>query len=220
MIDTIVLKKVLPDVFKAMGSFRKESISQVWEVPSFMLCKGCRVCIQADSGHGKSSLLSYIYGNRTDYGGQICMDGRDIRTFGVGQWCELRRVAIALLPQELKLFPELTVLQNIGIKNRMTNHKTPEQICLLLERLGISGNADDQVGRLSIGQQQRVAFIRALCQPFDFIFLDEPVSHLDLRNNEIMAAIIEEEAISQGAGVVVTSVGNPLHLKDPEIVMI
>ncbi len=220
MIDTIVLKNVLPDVFKAMGSFRKESISQVWEVPFFMLRKGCRVCIQADSGHGKSSLLSYIYGNRTDYGGQICMDGRDIRTFGVRQWCELRRVAIALLPQELKLFPELTVLQNIGIKNRMTNHKTPEQICLLLERLGISGNADDQVGRLSIGQQQRVAFIRALCQPFDFIFLDEPVSHLDLRNNEIMAAIIEEEAISQGAGVVVTSVGNPLHLKDPEIVMI
>lgn len=220
MIDAIVLKRVLPDVFKVMGNSRKKSTSQIWEVPSFIFHKGCRMCIQAESGCGKSSLLSYIYGNRTDYGGQICMDGQDIGTFSVGRWCELRRAAIALLPQELRLFPELTVLQNIGIKNRMTNRKTPEQICLLLERLGISGNADDPVGRLSIGQQQRVAFIRALCQPFDFIFLDEPVSHLDLRNNEIMAAIVEEEAALQGAGIVVTSVGNPLLLKNPETVML
>lgn len=61
---------------------------------------------------------------------------------------------------------------------------------------------------LSIGQQQRVAIIRALCQPFDFILLDEPVSHLDEMNNRLAAKLIAEEAASQGAGIISTSVGN------------
>ena len=48
--------------------------------------------------------------------------------------------------------------------------------------------------------------------PFDFILLDEPVSHLDSTNNRIAAEIIAEEATRQGAGVISTSVGNPLLL--------
>ena len=65
---------------------------------------------------------------------------------------------------------------------------------------------------MSFGQQQRVALIRALCQPFDFIFLDEPVSHLDDENGRIIASILAEEAEKQGAGIVVTSIGKHLEL--------
>jgi ABC-type lipoprotein export system ATPase subunit len=65
---------------------------------------------------------------------------------------------------------------------------------------------------LSFGQQQRVALIRALCPPFDFIFLDEPVSHLDDENGRIIASILAEEAEKQGAGIVVTSIGKHLEL--------
>lgn len=63
-----------------------------------------------------------------------------------------------------------------------------------------------------------MAFVRSVCQPFDFIFLDEPVSHLDSRNNAIIAEIVDEEAKAQGAGVVSTSVGNPLMLAGAEYV--
>ena len=83
---------------------------------------------------------------------------------------------------------------------------------LLLSRLGIEEKAHEKVSRLSIGQQQRVAIVRALCQPFDFLLLDEPVSHLDRQNNLSAATLIHEEATAQGAGVVSTSVGNPLLL--------
>ncbi|MDE6169730.1 MAG: ABC transporter ATP-binding protein, partial [Duncaniella sp.] len=65
-----------------------------------------------------------------------------------------------------------------------------------------------------IGQQQRVAIVRALCQPFDFLLVDEPVSHLDARNNAAVASLIAEEASSRSAAIIATSVGNKLTLSD------
>lgn len=218
MINEIVIKQLLPCVFKGMEETERIRTSQIWEVPCFIFEKGCKICIQAESGCGKSSLLSFIFGNRSDYSGQILFDGTDIRTFGIGRWCDIRTRGIALLPQEMRLFPELTVMQNISIKNDMTGFKTETEISELLERLGIADKRDALVGKLSIGQQQRVAIVRTLCQPYDFIFLDEPVSHLDEANNRIVAAIVEEEAAAQGAGIISTSVGNHLLLDSPRYI--
>ena len=88
----------------------------------------------------------------------------------------------------------------------------------MLDALGISSLAGRPVGQMSIGQMQRVAIVRALCQPFDFILLDEPVSHLDRDNNLAAANLILREARRQGASVITTSVGNPLIIPDAEIV--
>jgi ABC-type transport system involved in cytochrome c biogenesis ATPase subunit len=55
-----------------------------------------------------------------------------------------------------------------------------------------------------------VAFIRCLCQPADFILLDEPVSHLDDENASILARLLAEEAA--GAGIIVTSIGRRLPM--------
>ena len=168
--------------------------------------------VEAESGTGKSSLCSYIYGSRGDYRGKILFDGRDVSEFTIEQWCELRTRSLAYLPQEMQLFPELTVLENIEIKNRLTGCKSREWILEALERLEISVKADVLAGKLSVGQQQRVAIIRALCQPFDFILIDEPVSHLDQRNNNIVAHLIQEEAQSNGASIIATSVGNKINI--------
>ncbi len=54
--------------------------------------------------------------------------------------------------------------------------------------------------------------IRALVQPYDFILLDEPISHLDDPNSLIMGDILVEEAHQQGAGVIVTSIGKHMQL--------
>ena len=65
---------------------------------------------------------------------------------------------------------------------------------------------------MSFGQQQRVALIRALVQPFDFILADEPISHLDDTNSRIMGDILMKEAKAQGAGVIITSIGKRMEL--------
>lgn len=212
MLQSIEIQQLLPAVFVGMEQTEKIRSSQIWEEPSFSFERGCRLCIQAESGGGKSSLLSFITGLRSDYRGNILFDGTNVGSLPTARWCEMRSRHIALLPQEMALFPELTVAQNIALKNDRTQHKEEAEILSLLDRLGIAEKYDEPVGKLSIGQQQRVAIVRAICQPFDFIFLDEPVSHLDLNNNRMVAEIITEEAESQGAGVVTTSVGNPLLL--------
>ena len=194
----ISLYNVIPSVFAAEAHAIN---SQIWRQDHFAFCKGESYLITAESGTGKSSLCSFIYGWRTDFSGTIVL-----------QWTAIRNNNIAYLPQEMRLFAELTARENVELKNRLTGFKTPEQIARMFEALEIDNRIDTPVGRLSIGQQQRVAIIRTLCQPFDFILLDEPVSHLDARNNDIAARLIADEAAAQGAAIIATSVGYDINI--------
>ncbi len=206
-IDEIRMSGMLPRVFVS------ESIpdSQVWK-SRLSLNRGDFIRIEAASGGGKSSLCAYIYGARDDYEGWLEFNGKDVRSFTVSEWQEIRRRHIAYLPQELSLFPELTAMENIELKNSLTGHVAAGQIEEWLHELGIDSRRNYPVGRMSIGQQQRVAALRAVCQPFDFILLDEPVSHLDAGNNSVAAGIVSREARRQGAGIISTSVGNAIKI--------
>jgi len=210
--DTITLDNVIPEVFASGIAIQPHpGQSDVWE-RKLTLGRPGRYLVAAESGTGKSSLCSYLYGNRSDYRGRILFDGRDIRTFTLEQWCQLRCDTLALLPQEMRIFGELTVMENIDIKNRLTRCKSRQQIIDMLDMLEVADKADTPARLLSIGQQQRVAIVRTLCQPFTFLLLDEPVSHLDARNNAVAAGLIAREADARGAAVITTSVGNHLSL--------
>lgn len=211
-IQKITLKNMLPRVFEG----QQNPPSQVWNT-DLDLIKGKSYLIEAASGAGKSSLAAFIFGARTDFAGTLFFNSENTAGFSIAQWQEIRRRHLAYLPQELSLFPELTALENIMLKNRLTGYCSEQQILERLEQLGIADRAQYPAGRLSIGQMQRVAIIRALCQPFDFIILDEPVSHLDVANNRIASEMIRKQAESLGASVIVTSVGNPLEYSYNEI---
>lgn len=204
---TIALQQTLPAVF----ADKDRIVSDVWH-QQLELVKGEKVLIEAASGTGKSSLCSFVYGYRNDYQGIICFDGKNIRSMNVSDWVEIRKTSLSMLFQELRLFPELSSWENVQIKNSLTGFKSKKEIKQWFEALGIAEKWNTPLGMLSFGQQQRVAMIRALCQPFDFIFLDEPVSHLDEENGRIMASLLTEEVERQGAGVVVTSIGKHLEL--------
>ena len=204
---TIALQQTLPAVF----ADKDRIVSDVWH-QQLELVKGEKVLIEAASGTGKSSLCSFVYGYRNDYQGIICFDGKNIRSMNVSDWVEIRKTSLSMLFQELRLFPELTSWENVQIKNSLTGFKSKKEIKQWFEALGIAEKWNTPLGMLSFGQQQRVAMIRALCQPFDFILLDEPVSHMDEGNGRIMASMLTEEVERQGAGVVVTSIGKHLEL--------
>lgn len=206
--NSIRLQKTLPTVF----ADRNTITSDIWH-QDITFYKGKRYLIEAASGTGKSSLCSYIYGYRHDYQGIINFDGRNIRSLSVNEWVNSRRQSLSILFQELRLFPELTAFENVQLKNRLTGYKKKKDILVLFELLRITDKINEKAGKLSFGQQQRVAFIRCLCQPFDFIFLDEPVSHLDDENGTIMSRILSDEAEKQGAGILITSIGKHLVME-------
>jgi ABC-type lipoprotein export system ATPase subunit len=205
--ETIKFHSVIPQVFAQ----RTEWDSQIWNVDATFQ-KGHLYLVEADSGKGKSTFCSYILGYRHDHVGTVCFDDEDTSVYTVSQWVEMRKNHISHLFQELRLFPELTALENIQIKNQITGFKSLDQIKTWFEMLGIDDKLDAKVGRMSFGQQQRVAMIRALVQPFDFILADEPISHLDDNNALIMSEIMMKEAHEQGAGVIVTSIGKHMDL--------
>lgn len=111
-------------------------------------------------------------------------------------------------------------MENVRIKNDLTKFKTDKQIRLWFEMLGIEDKQNAKIGHMSFGQQQRVAMIRALVQPFDFLIVDEPISHLDDNNSQIMANIMMDEANAQGAGVIVTSIGKHMNLDYEKTLML
>ncbi len=204
---TIELQQTLPEVFAG----RDGIVSDVWHRQT-VFQKGKKYLVEAASGTGKSSLCSYIYGYRRDYQGIISFDGENIRKFSVARWVDLRKRSLGMLFQELRLFDELTAWENVQLKNRLTGFRSRKRVKEWFEELGIADKWDQKTGRMSFGQQQRVAFVRTLCQPLDFILLDEPVSHLDDGNARVMARILTEEAAEQGAGIIVTSIGKHLPL--------
>lgn len=204
--NQIALDNTLPQVFA-----QRQVESEVWQ-QQVTFEKGKLYLVEASSGTGKSSLCSYIIGYRQDYLGSIRFDGQDIRQYGVSDWVQIRQHSLSHLFQELRLFPELTALENVQIKNNLTGFKQEKQILEWFEVLGIADKVNAKIGRMSFGQQQRVAMIRALVQPFDFLLVDEPISHLDDGNSRLMGEIMMHEAREQGAGVIVTSIGKHMVL--------
>lgn len=213
--EKITFDNVLPQVFQQ----RDDLVSDVWS-QQLEFQKGKTYLIEAESGKGKSTFCSYILGYRHDFTGDIRFDATSVSSLSVNQWVEVRRQHISHLFQELRLFPELTAMENVQIKNKLVDggYTTDKQIAEWFERLGIADKKTAKVGRMSFGQQQRVAMIRALVQPFDFLLVDEPISHLDDNNSAIMADIMMTEARRQGAAVIVTSIGKHMNMAYDKVV--
>ena len=178
--------------------------------------------IMGPSGCGKSTLLRAINRMHELYPdiritGEILLNGKNILKTNP---MEVRRMA-GMVFQRPNPFPTMSIYDNVIAGYKLNGIRLPRKekdqiVEQSLQNVGLWEEGKDALYKkgtfLSGGQQQRVAFIRSLCQPFDFIFLDEPISHLDDGNGRCMARILTEEAARQGAGIIVTSIGKHLEL--------
>lgn len=185
--------------------------SEVWncqlEIPASK-----KIFLSAPSGKGKTTFQLMLYGIRKDYEGTLKMNGSDIRTFDLNQWSEIRQRKISVIFQDLRLFSDLTAMENIELKNNLTGHKTKNQIFEMAESLAVAAFLNQKAGTLSYGQKQRIAILRAMCQPFELLLMDEPFSHLDKENIDKACILIKSETELNGAGFIIASLGDKYSL--------
>jgi len=164
--------------------------------------------LQSESGKGKSTFSAYIIGLRNDYEGEITINSADQKEITLDEWSDLRKNKLAFLAQDMRLFPNMTVLENLIIKNKLTDFKTETEFTKMLQQLEIDHKLSQLAGTLSLGQQQRVALVRALLQPFELLLMDEPFSHIDQQNITRALAMITEECTHQNSGYILTTLGS------------
>ena len=131
----LILRDMLPMAFASEPE--RHSSSDIWPRPGMEFIPGERYLVRSESGGGKSSMCSYLHGNRDDYSGTLIIGDRNARHLSVRDWTTLRRETLAYLPQDMGLFPTLTAIENVRLKNRLTNHKTEEEIMEMLDTVGI-----------------------------------------------------------------------------------
>ncbi len=171
--------------------------SDIYLQPSVVFEQGRKYMVCARSGHGKTSLLNFIYGISDQYDGSIERKAESGERLPIS--------VLSYMFQDLCLFPELTAMENVQLKNRLTDFKSDSEIERMLDALLPESKKHQPVATLSLGQRQRVAAVRALCQPMRFLLLDEPFSHLDHDTAAQVAAMISAEVERQGAGLIVTA---------------
>src|SRR4051812_17083985 len=179
----------------------RRATSEIWG-KDLRFDKGEFVKIVAPSGSGKTSLMHFLYGLRHDYSGTVAYDADPIREFAAEDFASFRKNNISIVFQDLRLFPEQNVYENIDIKRQLNPYHPPQKIKEMAERLGIGTKLNSECATCSYGEQQRVAIIRSLMQPFDILLLDEPFSHLDTNNSQKAMELMIEEAKSRGAAIV------------------
>ncbi len=193
----IQLRNVVPDFIEK----EKRKDSQIWS-GDVSITKGEHLHIVAPSGSGKTSLIHFMYGLRSDYSGEIFYGDIDIKKLSVEGFAAFRQKTISIIFQDLRLFGDQTARQNIEIKRMLNPYHNATVIEEMARRLGIESKLDQLAETCSYGERQRIAIIRALMQPFDFILLDEPYSHLDELNRKKAMELIYEECEKRGAAMV------------------
>ncbi|MCC5962838.1 MAG: ABC transporter ATP-binding protein [Rhodobacteraceae bacterium] len=155
---------------------------QVLRDASLTLDRGEVVALVAPSGAGKSTLLHIAGLLDTPDSGSVTIDGADMTRLGDRARTAARRGQIGFIYQFHHLLPEFSALENIvlpQLANAVPQADAMARAQDLLERVGLAPRADHRPAALSGGEQQRVAFCRALANAPSLLLADEPTGNLD-----------------------------------------
>ncbi|GLV54596.1 ABC transporter ATP-binding protein [Dictyobacter sp. S3.2.2.5] len=176
---------------------------------SFTFTERQFITIMGPSGSGKSTLLYLLGGMDQATGGELHIDGVDVRHLSEQQEHTFRREKLGFVFQSFHLISNLTALENVMLPMQLAGGHTPaymrERARSLLLEVGLNEDRHSHLpGKLSGGQQQRVAIARALANDPSVILADEPTGNLDARTGARIIELLKKLA-EQGKTVVVVT---------------
>ena len=193
--------------------------SEIWH-QNLSFPSGKYIGLQAPSGTGKTTLIHCLYGIRKDYDGKVFWDEKELRSYSPEELSLLRSQKVSVIFQDMRLFPELSAWENLQLKRTLSDTVAEKEMEEWMHRLGI-GDKKNALGKtLSYGEQQRLAIIRSLLQPFAYLLMDEPFSHLDINNTQIAASLILEIVQRNNAGLLLADLDKNSFFPYHQILML
>ena len=172
---------ILSGITKTYNPGRANAV-QVLQGASLTIDRGEVVALVAPSGAGKSTLLHIAGLLDTADGGTVQINGTDMTRLGDRARTAARRGQVGFIYQFHHLLPEFSALENVVLP-QLVNGVAPAvaetRARMLLERVGVGARAGHRPAALSGGEQQRVAFCRALANGPSLLLADEPTGNLD-----------------------------------------
>ncbi|CAI8185591.1 MAG: putative ABC transporter ATP-binding protein [Marinobacterium sp. xm-d-530] len=191
---------------------RYSGSSEAIELPSFTLSPGEKILVIGPSGSGKSTLLNLVTGVQPLQQGDITLLEHSYANLSARQLDCIRADHMGVIFQALNLIPYLNGFDNaqLGVqfsnKSREQANKSRQEISRIGHRLGLSDEILQKPAQhLSIGQQQRVAVIRALLGKPELIIADEPTSALDEYSTDRFMTELMESLDSSKQAVLMVS---------------
>ena len=157
------------------------------------------------SGSGKTNYVNALFGLPNIVKGNIIINGEDTNQISLEKWTVIRRMKISCVFQNLEIFEELSIEDNIKLATNLHNKIDHSNTNYLIDSLGLMKYKSIKAKTLSLGEKQRLAICRALARPFSLIVLDEPFSHLDVENIEIATTLINKISNDNKANIILTS---------------
>lgn len=193
-------------------SFSYDS-SQVLTFPDLSVNEGQHTLIIGSSGCGKTTLLHLLAGLRKPTNGEVNILNQSITSMTSSEVDSFRGKNIGMIFQVPHFLRSLTVTENITLAQSLAGHKSdPKKVETLLKELNLKGKGNKKAHQLSIGEQQRVAIVRAMVNQPKIIFADEPTSALDDANTEQVIELLKAQANQHNATLIVVT--HDQRLKD------
>jgi putative ABC transport system ATP-binding protein len=171
------------------------------------VCPGEMVCIEGPSGSGKSTLLNVLGLLEDPEAGEVWFGDHPVSGLSRSAKSRERARWLGFVFQAFLLLPSLTALENVLLAARYGGHAGADargRAEILLERLGVAHRRDHYPAQLSGGEQQRVAFCRAILNDPPLLLADEPTGNLDDDNGAVILAGLRDRARAGGAVVMVS----------------
>lgn len=189
MADTVVSAVSLCKAYP-MGDSEIEVLKDL----NFNIAEGEFVAIYGPSGAGKTTLLNIIGGIDKPTAGQIIVLGEDLTVQNEDFLAEFRCNAVGYVFQAYNLVSTLTVAENVAFPMEWTGRpaeETAKRVAELLAMVGLGHRANHYPAQLSGGEQQRVAFARALANDPQVFLADEPTGNLDTKNGQKITQLLQ-----------------------------
>ena len=181
--------------------------------PDINCQKGESWLLLGDSGSGKTTLLHLLAGMLRPTDGSIAVNDTEINKLSSSQLDRFRGNHIGVIFQKSHFIQSLTVGENIGLAQKLAGQSFDKKpIQSLLDRLNIGDKFNQKPSKLSQGEQQRASIARAIINQPSIILADEPTSALDDSNTSKVAQLLEEQAQSMNASLLIVTHDN--RLKD------